>query len=156
MKESLTLLGSGAGSLYIALTHHSSSWCPVCQTTSSCVSVAGAVWHAGFDALRWEWDSRGYTYVDGMKWEGRAFALWHVLFTRLLSAESWRAEVYMASVVFLGVAGVVRRGRVETFSLCRFVAVYAAQIWRVSQLLRVFTGSPTGRSSVNFIPWLLS
>lgn len=55
MKESLTLLGSGAGSLYMALTHRSSSWCPVCRTTSSCVSVAGAVCHVGFDALRWEW-----------------------------------------------------------------------------------------------------
>lgn len=55
MKESLTLLGSGAGHLYMALMHRSSSWCPVCRTTSSCVSVVGAVCHVGFDALRWEW-----------------------------------------------------------------------------------------------------
>lgn len=55
-----------------------------------------------------------------------------------------------------GVAGVVRRGRVETSSHCGDVWQLTQHRFDVSQLLRVFTGSPTGCSSVHFIPWLLS
>lgn len=147
MKESLTLLGSGAGRLYMALTHRSSSWCaelPARVFLSPAPSAMLVLMPCD------ESDFRGYTY----EMRRACFCVVTCAVYALALCESWRAEHGFSRVS--GVAGVVRRGRVETSSHCGDLWQVTQHRFDVSQLLRVFTGSPTGRSSVNFIPWLLS